>query len=53
MDLDAGASDFFSALEGGGDVFVDFGDLPAPDAPAPASSLDDEPLSLVRNGAER
>lgn len=52
MDLDAGAEDFFAALNSGGaDTFVDFGDIPAPDPPAAPtgrSSLDDEPLVTVR-----
>lgn len=52
MDLDAGAEDFFAALNSGGaDAFVDFGDIPAPDAPAASTgraSLDDAPLLTVR-----
>jgi len=51
MDLDAGAEDFFAALNSGGaDAFVDFGDIPAPDAPAASAgraSLDDAPLLTV------
>ena len=49
MDLDAGADDFFAALDNGGgdDVFAGFGAVQAETNTGGRPSLDDEPLIVV------
>jgi hypothetical protein len=52
MDIDAGADDFFAALNNGEaeDVFAGFGAAEAASTAAPAAagaSIDDEPLVMV------
>ncbi|GMF10786.1 unnamed protein product [Phytophthora lilii] len=58
MDLDAGADDFFAALNNGAaeDVFAGFGAAEAEAAAAPDAgrpSLDDEPLVMVRSQVDK